>query len=199
MWTIVVNKLASMGVDDAWMVDSVNAHDVGGELLRGRLHLGHLVDDHRFETEPLPHGGKVRLEPLGVDLVGDRDHQHDREMTTQDRHLRVLDVALVLEQHLGDRSRYSRPIPADDRYGEVSHRLSIPRTAGQSSGCRADRAQGRAARAGRGGPRLPVRLPVLDRRRPLPHGAASAGGAGRGAPGGVPQAGGGQPMTDLPS
>ena len=44
------------------MVDAVDRQDVGGDRVGGGISLGHLVDDDRFQSEALAHGGEVGLQ-----------------------------------------------------------------------------------------------------------------------------------------
>ena len=107
-------------MDDAGVVDAVD-----GEHMRGRGHrvvrVGDLVDRDRLEVELAAGGAQVGAQRAHVDgVVAAYDH-HGREVAAEDRHLRVLDVELVIEQVVGDRGDDPGPVPADGGDGEVAH------------------------------------------------------------------------------
>jgi hypothetical protein len=108
-------------VDDAGVVDAVDAHDVRGNGLRIGLGVADFAERHRIQPKRRARAFEVGLEPGDIDAVSGGDDQHDGEAAAQDRHLGILDVALVLQKHSGHGCDDARPVPPDRGYGEMAH------------------------------------------------------------------------------
>src|SRR5256714_1017718 len=80
-------------------------------------------------------GLEVAAQGAELDGVVPRDDQHHREGPAEDRHLRVLDVQLMVEEVARDGGDDSGPVPADGGNGEVTH-AAQHRTAAEDQAAR---------------------------------------------------------------
>jgi hypothetical protein len=109
-------------VHDAGMVGPVERDDVTRLRLVGGVELLDRAEQDRLEAQLGAHVVEVVAQGGVVRVVRERDHEHHREVPAQDRHLRILDVRSVGEQHAADGGDDSGPVATDRGQREVAHR-----------------------------------------------------------------------------
>jgi hypothetical protein len=113
-------------VHDPGVVGAVDADRVrrlrrlARKLLDGRQR-------HRLEGQLAADGLELLAKLRLAELVRRRQHEHDREVAAQDRHLGVLDVHAVVEQHARHGRHDPRAVASRRREHERTHGATLPR------------------------------------------------------------------------
>ena len=110
--------------NDAGTIRAVHAQQVGG-IGDGALAVD--AGDRDRQTEPA--GGVEQRVPKHVGLVVGSDEQDDGEVSTEDGHRRVLEVATALLQDLGDRGDDAGLVGTDSGNSELGQRVASLRSA----------------------------------------------------------------------
>ncbi len=111
------------------MVGSVDADHVRGAWRAGAEVLDG-VDGDRLQAQLASHEIETVLKPLAVHPLGNAHDQGDREVSAEDRHLGVLEVAVELEQRAADPRDDPGAVAADGGHGELGHASKIRRFVG---------------------------------------------------------------------